>query len=208
MTMLESQVRDTPAEIRRRLFNPPGGHVSTELDIVAKPVAKRMNFDNSASIRAREVHERELLKKARLRRAAELAKEYQIRLAEWVLSAETEPSPPEIPKILFEQILIAVSKFYVIPRNQILSHRKPAKVVRPRQVAMYLAREMTELSFPQIGQRLGGKDHTTCFYGAQKIAEMLAAGDIKLAGEIAIIRKSMEVTCEPCVDSMTIRPTS
>lgn len=190
--MLDSDVRENPAALRRRLFNPVGGHNSTELEIVAKPVAERMNFDNSASLRAKAVYERELVEKARLRRAAELVQGFQIRLSKWVLEGGTEPEPPAIPKILFEQILIAVGKFYVVPRIQIVSHRRKAKIVRPRHVAMYLGREMTELSFPQIGVRLGGRDHTTCFYGAQKISGMLAAGDYALAGEIAVIRQMLE----------------
>lgn len=190
--MLDSDVRENPAAIRRRLFNPVGGHVSTELEIVCKPVAERMNFDNSASLRAKAVYERELVEKARLRRAAELVQGFQIRLSKWVLEGGTEPEPPAVPKILFEQILIAVSKYYVVPRIQIVSHRRNAKVVRPRHVAMYLGREMTELSLPQIGLRLGGKDHTTCFYGAQKIADMLAHGDTSLAGEVAVIRQMLE----------------
>ncbi len=194
MSMVESPVRETPAEIRRRLFNPPGGHFSSELDISAKPVAERMNFDNSARVSTRAVHERELLKKGRLRRAAELAQEYQNRLSAWVLGADTEPAAPEIPKILFEQILIAVCKFYVIPRNQVITAKRNARFVRPRHVAMYLGTELTELSLPQIGARLGGRDHTTVLHGRDKMTGLLAGGDQKLAGEIAVIRQMLEAT--------------
>lgn len=185
-------LQDSAAAIRKRLWNPPNGHHSTELEIVSKPIAARINFDNSASIKAREVYERDLIKQARIRHGAEMIRDLQAKITEWVLGADSEPAVPEIPKILFEQILIAVSKFYVVPRIQIISQRRKANIVRPRHVAMYLAREMTELSLPQIGQRLGGRDHTTCLAGAQKITQMLESGDVKLAGEIMIIRQWLE----------------
>ena len=50
------------------------------------------------------------------------------------------------------------------------SKRRPAAIVRPRQIAMYLAREMTRKSLPEIGELFGGRDHSTVLHAANKIA--------------------------------------
>ena len=54
--------------------------------------------------------------------------------------------------------------------NDLKSARKPANVVRARQIAMYLCRELTGKSLPDIGQRFGGRDHTTVLHAIRKIA--------------------------------------
>lgn len=61
--------------------------------------------------------------------------------------------------------------------SQLRGHRRHRSLARARAIAMYLARELTRSSFPEIGQRFGGKDHTTIMYACRRVAadaEMLA----------------------------------
>ena len=187
-----SDTQSSAAELRRRLFNPPNGRHSDEIEVIPRYQVQRQQMASASLHQARAAHERKLLMEARQRRAGELLKEYQFKLTAWILGESDEPAVPAVPKLLFEQILIAVSKFYDIPRIHIISQRKTADLVKPRQAAMYLGREMTELSLPMIASRLGGRDHTTVLHGHRKVEAALAAGDEVLAGEIAAIRRSLE----------------
>lgn len=72
------------------------------------------------------------------------------------------------------RIVGAVCEKYKVSRAELSSSRRPAYIVRPRQIAMYLARNLTLLSLPQIGRALGGKDHTTCLFGVRKITKLRA----------------------------------
>jgi chromosomal replication initiator protein len=55
------------------------------------------------------------------------------------------------------------------------SRRRSKTLVQPRQIAMYLCRELTDSSFPEIGRQFGGKDHTTIIHGCRQIAKALEA---------------------------------
>jgi chromosomal replication initiator protein len=89
-----------------------------------------------------------------------------------------------------EQVVQAVSSFYHVPAGKITGRGRRKEIVRPRHVAMYLARHETEASLPEIGAALGGRDHTTVMYGTQKI-EGLIEQDSTLRREIAAIRKEL-----------------
>ncbi|WP_371346489.1 chromosomal replication initiator protein DnaA [Ancylobacter sp. IITR112] len=94
-----------------------------------------------------------------------------------------------------EDILKAVASHYDITRADIISQRRTANVVMPRQIAMYLAKTLTPRSLPEIGRRFGGRDHTTVLHAVRKIdglrkVEAALAGDIErltavLTGEVA-----------------------
>jgi chromosomal replication initiator protein len=71
-----------------------------------------------------------------------------------------------------------------------LSSRRTANVVRPRQIAMYLAKTLTLRSLPEIGRRFGGRDHTTVLHAVRKI-EHLADTDKVLADEIDILKRML-----------------
>ena len=68
-----------------------------------------------------------------------------------------------------QSVLKSVSEFYNISLNDILKRSRKKEVVKPRQMAMYLLREETKLSFPEIGQKLGGRDHSTVIHAYEKI---------------------------------------
>ncbi len=89
-----------------------------------------------------------------------------------------------------QQIINAVATFYGLARAELLSARRTKSIAFPRQVAMYLLREDSNISFPQIGEELGGRDHTTAIYGYQKISTSLP-GNSGLRQDIAAIRQRM-----------------
>ncbi len=94
-------------------------------------------------------------------------------------------------RVRIEDILKFVSRHYNVARTDILSARRTRTIVRPRQIAMYLAKTMTPRSLPEIGRRFGGRDHTTVLHAVRKI-ENERAKDEKLAEELDLIRRMIE----------------
>lgn len=92
----------------------------------------------------------------------------------------------DIPPSIAE-IQKATSAFYKVSRTDMCSVRRTADIVRPRQVAMYLARSMTLHGLPSIGRLFGGRDHTTVLHAHRKI-ERLITIDGALADEVSAIR--------------------
>src|SRR5665213_3175462 len=72
--------------------------------------------------------------------------------------------PQEPKRVKIEDIQRVVARQYNVSRSDLLSSRRTANVVRPRQVAMYLAKSLTLRSLPEIGRRFGGRDHTTVLH--------------------------------------------
>lgn len=92
--------------------------------------------------------------------------------------------PEEKPRpITVELVQKTVSKYYKIKESTIKGKKRIRSIVFPRQIAMYLCRELTEDSFPEIGAKFGGKDHTTVMYAYRKIAEQ-AKKDEVLSNEL------------------------
>lgn len=81
--------------------------------------------------------------------------------------------PPEPKRIRIEDIQRAVARKYNVSRSDLLSSRRTANVVRPRQMAMYLAKTMTLRSLPEIGRRFGGRDHTTVLHAVRKLEALV-----------------------------------
>jgi chromosomal replication initiator protein len=77
------------------------------------------------------------------------------------------------PDLSVTGIIAAVADYYGLDVEDILGQSRTRKVARPRQLVMYLAREETDSSLPQIGRQLGDRDHTTVLYGCEKIEELL-----------------------------------
>ena len=93
-------------------------------------------------------------------------------------------------RITVEDIQNLVASHYSMTRADLLSSQKTAKVVKPRQVAMYLAKALTLRSLPEIGRRFGGRDHTTVLHAVRKI-ETLARGDCALTEEIELLKRAL-----------------
>ena len=74
-------------------------------------------------------------------------------------------------QISVENIQKTVADFYKIKVAEMYSKRRPASIARPRQIAMYLAKELTQKSLPEIGELFGGRDHTTVLHAVRKVAQ-------------------------------------
>jgi chromosomal replication initiator protein len=99
--------------------------------------------------------------------------------------------PAEPKRVRIEDIQRIVARQYNVSRSDLLSSRRTANVVRPRQVAMYLAKVLTLRSLPEIGRRFGGRDHTTVLHAVRKI-ENLAGTDTALAEEIEALKRQLQ----------------
>ena len=80
-------------------------------------------------------------------------------------------------RIQISTIQDTVADYYHVKRSDMLSKRRTRNVVRPRQMAMYLCRELTNHSLPEIGEAFGGRDHTTVLHGWRKIRELVASNE-------------------------------
>ena len=91
-----------------------------------------------------------------------------------------------------QKVVNQVAEFYKLSLDRLLSRDRSRAVALPRQVAMYLLREDAKASLPQIGEVLGGRDHTTVMYAIDKIAkEIISDGGSKLSRDINHIRQQL-----------------
>ena len=101
---------------------------------------------------------------------------------------------PEHNKIIStEYIIDIVSEHYGVTVSDILSTRKSTEITFPRQVVMYLCRQMTAESAEEIGKAIGGRDHSTILYGSNKISKQLLSND-HLKNTIEILMKKIDPT--------------
>jgi chromosomal replication initiator protein len=91
-------------------------------------------------------------------------------------------------RVKIDDIQKLVASHYNISRADILSSRRTANVVRPRQIAMYLSKTLTLRSLPEIGRRFGGRDHTTVLHAVRKIEELVSK-DKSLAEVIDLLKR-------------------
>jgi chromosomal replication initiator protein len=77
----------------------------------------------------------------------------------------------QVRKVTIESIQRAVSDQFGLRQGEIKAKNNSHSIVYPRQVAMYLAKQLTEASLPEIGRQFGGKHHTTVLHSVEKIAE-------------------------------------
>jgi chromosomal replication initiator protein len=94
-------------------------------------------------------------------------------------------------QISVENIQKAVADFYSIKVADMYSKRRPANIARPRQIAMFMAKELTQKSLPEIGELFGGRDHTTVLHAVRKIADE-RAHDGQLNHEIHVIEQTLK----------------
>ncbi|MDR0631264.1 MAG: chromosomal replication initiator protein DnaA [Holosporales bacterium] len=92
--------------------------------------------------------------------------------------------------ISIEDIQQRVSEFFCIKTSDLLSSRRARSLARPRQVAMFLSKELTEKSLPEIGRKFGGRDHTTVIYAVKKVLE-ICAQDAEFAHDVETLRSSL-----------------
>ncbi|TQN60106.1 chromosomal replication initiator protein DnaA [Agrobacterium tumefaciens] len=94
----------------------------------------------------------------------------------------------EAKRVRIEDIQRIVAKHYNVSRQELVSNRRTRVIVKPRQIAMYLAKMLTPRSFPEIGRRFGGRDHTTVLHAVRKIEELIS-GDTKLGHEVELLKR-------------------
>ena len=99
-------------------------------------------------------------------------------------------SPDQNKEITPSYIIEVVAEHFEINADDITSKKRNSEFVLPRQITMYLCREMTDTSLVNIGKLLGGKDHSTVLHGVNKIAEEIPVNK-ELANKIEIIKKKI-----------------
>ena len=93
--------------------------------------------------------------------------------------------------VTIEEIQRRVAEHYNIKLADMSSPRRARQVSRPRQIAMYLAKQLTTKSLPDIGRSFGGRDHTTVMHAVKKVEE-LATGDSSFAEDIDLLKRMLE----------------
>ena len=94
-------------------------------------------------------------------------------------------------QISVENIQKAVADFYSIKVADMYSKKRPANIAKPRQIAMFMAKELTQKSLPEIGELFGGRDHTTVLHAVRKITEE-RSHDGQLNHEIHVIEQTLK----------------
>ena len=94
-------------------------------------------------------------------------------------------------KVTIEEIIRKVADHYNLRMSDMISARRSRTISRPRQLAMFLSKNLTSKSLPEIGRRFGGRDHTTVIHAVKKIEE-LKNKDLQIAEEVEILRRMLE----------------
>lgn len=94
-------------------------------------------------------------------------------------------------RVKIEDIQKLVATRYNVSRADILSERRTAAVVKPRQIAMYLSKALTPRSLPEIGRRFGGRDHTTVLHAVRKIEKAISE-DRSLHEEVDLLKRMLQ----------------
>ncbi|NOT39941.1 MAG: hypothetical protein HOP13_05560 [Alphaproteobacteria bacterium] len=100
--------------------------------------------------------------------------------------------PPAITakRVTVDMVKRQVAERYGVSQTDLESKSRKREVVRPRQIVMYIARQLTDQSFPQIARRLGPRDHSTILHGDRLIARMVAE-DSAFAAEMEALKRSI-----------------
>ncbi len=123
----------------------------------------------------------------RLRAAVRLTGEpVSVDGAEFIVRDLMSASEPK--RIKIDDILRIISKHFGVNRTELLSSRRNRSIVRPRQIGMYLAKNLTSRSLPEIGRRFGNRDHTTVLHAIRKV-EQLMSDDMSLKEEIELLKR-------------------
>ena len=94
-------------------------------------------------------------------------------------------------KITVEEIQRKVSEHFNIRLSDMIGPKRVRSFARPRQIAMYLAKQLTSRSLPEIGRRFGGRDHTTVMHGVRRIEELMQ-NDSQMADDLELLRRALE----------------
>jgi chromosomal replication initiation ATPase DnaA len=125
-----------------------------------------------------------------------------------VVEVVVDPVPPR-RIIRISDVLQTVAKFYDVPTHEIVGPRRFERLVMVRHVAFYLAHELVGKSYPEIGRRIGNRDHTTVLHGCRRIARLMPQ-DLSLAYDVAEIAGRLTQTnqVEPVAPAAPAQPPS
>ena len=90
-----------------------------------------------------------------------------------------------------EEIQRKVAEYYNIRLADMIAAKRVRTIARPRQVAMFLSKQLTSRSLPEIGRRFGGRDHTTIMHGIRKIEELVMI-DRQLSEDVDLLRRLLQ----------------
>lgn len=93
-------------------------------------------------------------------------------------------------RVSVEDIQKQVASYYNIRTADMFSARRSRTVARPRQIAMYLSKDLTTFSYPEIGRRFGGRDHTTIMHAVRKVGDLLR-DDAEIADDISTLKANL-----------------
>ncbi len=93
-------------------------------------------------------------------------------------------------RITIDEIQRKVAEHYNLRMADMHSARRARNVARPRQVAMYLAKQLTSRSLPEIGRKFGGRDHTTVMHAVRKVEELMEE-DAQIAQDVDVVRRAL-----------------
>ena len=94
-------------------------------------------------------------------------------------------------KLTIDEIMKKTCEHYDLRMSDMTSARRSRAVARPRQMAMYLAKKLTPRSYPEIGRKFGGRDHTTVLYAVRKIEELIAT-EAQIAEDAELLQRRLE----------------
>jgi len=94
-------------------------------------------------------------------------------------------------RVTIEEIQRKVAEHFNIRLSDMIGPKRVRNIARPRQVAMYLSKQLTPRSLPEIGRRFGGRDHTTIIHGVRKIEELMST-DSQLADDLQMLRRPLQ----------------
>lgn len=169
------------ASLRLRALSQHDGIASTELDIISDAERRWRRAQAAmerAEARAKDNHARWRTYIEACHAQAQKDKEHTAK----VLAAERQVS--------VTIIIETVARFYDKRPDQLISATRSRPLLKPRHVAMYLARKLTKRSYPELGRLFGGRDHTTIIHACQKIAAMVQM-DGAVARDIEALREQL-----------------
>ena len=94
-------------------------------------------------------------------------------------------------KVTMDEIMKKICHYYNVRMSDLLSPRRSRNIARPRQMAMYLSKNMTSRSYPEIGKQFGNRDHTTVMHAVRKIEE-LKSQDSQISDDAELLRRMLE----------------
>ena len=94
-------------------------------------------------------------------------------------------------KVTIEEIQRKVAEHFNIRLSDMIGPKRVRTIARPRQIAMYLSKQLTPRSLPEIGRRFGGRDHTTIMHGVRKIEELMST-DSQLSDDLQLLRRLLQ----------------